>query len=408
MGGFFTTKETQSYSRFNGKPLSCFSCGLYQKVNSPKMQPFGNFKKGIMNIGEAPSQEDDEQGKQWQGQYAKEIGKVLRKFDIDLYDDCINLNAVNCRPVRKGKNRHPSAFEINCCRRIVMDYVQHYKPKLIFVYGEYALQSVIGHKWKKTIGSITKWRGWTIPDQDLQCWICPMLHPSHLKDSEHNQGIEKTWINDFENGLKMLNEPFLKYKEPEIIELTDLSVLDEIPNLSTIAFDYETTGLKPDRKGHRIVTASVAVSEDKVYVFEMPPKAKDRKPFVDLLRNKYIKKIAQNMKFEHTWSRVILKTTVRNWVWDTMLATHILDNRPGITSLEFQTYVNFGVADYSSAVSSYLQAPTSNDFNKVREYIKTPRNKQELLKYNALDSIFEYRLAIKQMKIFEEISDGNK
>ena len=57
--GFFTRKETESKTRPNGKTLSCTSCGLYKRVISPKMQPFGNFKKGIMNIGEAPGEIED-------------------------------------------------------------------------------------------------------------------------------------------------------------------------------------------------------------------------------------------------------------------------------------------------------------------------------------------------------------
>jgi hypothetical protein len=174
-----------------------------------------------------------------------------------------------------------------------------------------------------------------------------------------------------------------------------------------VAFDYETTGLKPHSKGHQIVCASVAISEDEVYTFEMPKKAANRKPFIDLLKNPYIGKVAQNMKFEDAWSIVKLKTRVRNWVWDTMQATHILDNRTGITGLKIQTYLQFGVSGYNTTVKKWLQAEdnkNANSLNKMVEYMKTPVGKKETLYYCALDSIFEYRLMMKQKQEIENLA----
>ena len=67
MQGFFTKQQTQSISRPDGKVHSCASCGLYQHVQSPRMVPFGNFKKRILNIGKAPDETDDEKGRPFQG-----------------------------------------------------------------------------------------------------------------------------------------------------------------------------------------------------------------------------------------------------------------------------------------------------------------------------------------------------
>jgi hypothetical protein len=110
------------------------------------------------------------------------------------------------------------------------------------------------------------------------------------------------------------------------------------------------------------------------------------------------------MKFEETWSYVRLGTRVKGWHWDSMLSAHELDNRTGITGLKFQVFVQFGVADYSSEIEKWLQAKDSknaNSINHVKDLIKTESGKMKLLKYNALDSIFEYRLATKQMKQYD-------
>jgi DNA polymerase len=406
MSGFFTKQETASEKRPKGKTLSCHSCGLFRDVLTPKMAAHGYGRKGIMIIGDRPRDTDDTAGIPFTGKYGRLLKATLSKFDIELYEDCISLNAINCRPKNSdGEDRPETPHEIDCCRRIVLAAIKQYKPKVIILLGVSALTSVVGHRWKGALDGIQKWRGFTIPDQDLQCWVCPTLHPSNVMKYEKNEGVQRIWEMDLQKFVKMTEVDFPKYKEPEIITLQDdLSVLETIPNLSTVAFDYETSGLKPHKKGHKIISASVAVSPDKVYVFVMPRKAEQRKPFVKLLKNVHIKKMAHNMKFEHNWSKVILKTTVKGWYWDSMLASHLLDNRQGVTNLKFQAYINFGIVDYSSSVDKYLKsAENANDFNKAGLLLENEKQKKELLKYNALDSIFEYRLALIQQEIVRNI-----
>lgn len=406
MSGFFSKQETVSEKRPNGKTLSCHSCGLYRHAQSPKMKPYGNFDKGIMVIGEALTEADDENGMPFMGKAGRLLKSALAVNDVVLYDDCVSLNAINCRP--KGKNnsdRKGTQHEIDCCRRIVLDAIKQYKPKVIIALGFDAMNSLIGNRWQGSMENMVKWRGWKIPDQDLGCWVCPTLSPDEVMKYEHNKGVKTVWEQDIKNAIEMVNVPFPVYKEPEIIILKDdLSVLSKIVPPSIVAIDYETTGLKPHSEGHRIVCASVAVSPDKVYVFKMPRKAAKRKPFVELLRNKGIRKMAHNMKFEHTWSKEILNTTVQNWYWDSMIAAHILDNRSGITGLKFQTYVNFGIVDYNSNVSKSLIADGSNDYNSIESFIESSvKNEYEMLKYNGLDSIYEYRLAMLQQQIINNI-----
>ena len=186
------------------------------------------------------------------------------------------------------------------------------------------------------------------------------------------------------------------YKEPTIHITDDLTFLEYLPN--EIAFDFETTGLKPNGEGHRIVCCSVAVSEDEVYVFLMPKTPKEREPWIKVLKNPEIKKIAQNCKFEFSWSQVRLDVEVQGFVHDTMLMSHILDNRQGITSLAFQVYVNFGNITFKDDTQEYLEADKKdgNAKNRILELLEIPGGTEKLLRRNALDSIFEFRLYKKQ------------
>jgi len=134
----------------------------------------------------------------------------------------------------------------------------------------------------------------------------------------------------------------------------------------------------------------------------LPKSRKGRKPFTDLLQRTTVGKIAQNMKFEDNWTNVRLHIPVNNWIWDTMLASHILDNRPRVTGLKFQTYVQFGIIDYDSEVNPYLlavDAKNANAINRIDELLKKPDGEKLLLKYCAMDSIFEYRLAMLQQPL---------
>jgi uracil-DNA glycosylase family 4 len=404
MTGFFTKRETESQARPNGKILSCVSCGKYKGSNTPKMKPYGEFGKGILIIGRNPERRDDQMGEPFQGQFGDSLKLALKDLSIDLFKDCLCTFACFCR----GKNdEQPTKYEVDCCRKDLFKVIKEYKPKVIILLGSSAAYSIIGHRWKHDFGStekakpISRWRGWTIPDQEFKCWICPTFSPQEVHNDK-KEVVSLIWKQDLKRAIQCLGRKFPEYKEPkiEVLDESDLSKLDEIED-GTIAFDYETSGLKPHREGHRIVCCSIAVSRNKVYVFMMPKRKKYQEPFLRLLANSDVKKMGHNCKYEDNWSNVILKQDIKGWYWDSMLAAHVLDNRPGITGLKFQTYVQFGIIDYSSEIEPYLQAKdgTANEFNRILKLVETTEGKQKLLKYNALDSIYEYRLAELQQKI---------
>jgi DNA polymerase I-like protein with 3'-5' exonuclease and polymerase domains len=212
--------------------------------------------------------------------------------------------------------------------------------------------------------------------------------------------MDTIWEQDIGRAMDKVYDPFPSYTdERERVEIIDdLSPLESINNLATeVSFDYETTGIKPHRKGHRIVAASVA-TEDKAYAFLMPKTRAEMKPFLDILTNPKIGKMAHNAQFEDLWTTVRLRKSVKPWLWDSMLASHIEKNRVGNNGLKFQTYVNFGVDDYSSEIVPYLKSTDSKDsnaLNRIHQLIERGRA-EDLLMYCGLDSVYEHMLAQKQ------------
>lgn len=413
--GFFTKQETQSTMRPDGKVYSCVSCGLYKgDLDHPKMQPTGKFKKKILNIGEFTTARDDKKGKPFQDKANSALYKIYAELGIDIEEDCLNVNAVMCHPYthKSGKRRIPTPYEMQCCRINILKVIQQYKPKLIVLFGKVALGSVVGFRWGSGLGEFKQWRGWVIPDQYYKCWVAPVFSANYVHEvGDAETAHELIWKQDIERALSHVDKPFLEYKEPKITVLKDgnLKKLNGIKHYTKCAFDYETTGLKPHSREHQLICCSVADSVDHVYVFmlvdkkQRPLKEKQLKPFKKFLMNKHIPKIAQHLKFEHGWSFHKLGVVVRGWYHDTMYWTHVNDNRSSITGLKFQAYVCFGIDDYSSDIKKYLQAKDANSINTLLQYVATKRGEKACLKYCAIDSILELRLAELQLEREKQI-----
>lgn len=415
--GFFNRQQTKSKSRPGGKRVSCATCGLYKFSLSPRMQAHGKGKKRILGVGEASGELEDRRGKQWQG----EVGQFLRTFlkdklGIDLFEDFRLINSCGCRPMENGKNREPTDMEINCCRPRVMKEIEEFQPDVIILFGGAAVKSVIGGRWKRNIGGIYKWRGWTIPDRDLNAWVCPVFHPSFVRrgySSEKAANEAATiWKQDLERALNKLEEPFPEFwderKDVQIIhdEEEAKKIIDHI-NLGTnnlLSFDYEVTGIKPHLPRHEILCMSLCVSPRENYVIPHPDKQNLVPKVRRLLANPYIGKTAHNIYFEDSWSEARIGANVRNWEWCSMNAAHVLDNRPKSKSLKFQTYVNFGICDYDSHINPYLETPDqekkkrgANGFNWIWKFIED-YGWDELMLYCGLDGNLGLRLTLLQME----------
>jgi hypothetical protein len=216
------------------------------------------------------------------------------------------------------------------------------------------LDSVIGNRWKKKIGDINTWRGFIIPDRNFNAFIAPIYDPKFVYTRKNEKLAEKIWIKDIANILQKIDKklPVLKQTEKCIQYINSDEEFDTflpiIEKSNTIAFDFETTSLKPYYSKQKIVCTSIAVSDTKVFVFMNTPYR--NKKFINILKKRKILKIAHNLQMEDKWCNIKLKTKVKGWLACTMNNTHILDNRSDITSLKFQVYINFGIADYDSLI----------------------------------------------------------
>ena len=407
MEGFFS-KETVASTQILDRLTGCAACGLYRQCSSPKMEASGEGRRSILIIAEAPGEMEDATGKHLigsPGQFLK--SKLWKNYGINVDRDCRKINACNCRP---PGSRAPSNDEISHCRPRVLSEIERFQPKMILLLGGAALESFLGNRWKgdEGLGGIVRWRGWTIPDRDVNAWVCPLFHPSYVQRSiKMDQKVaDVIFEQDLERAFEKLREPVPTYaREQSLVrrERNPRKIYEFLQNTidwgQPISIDYETTGLKPQALGHQIVTCSISTSGMDAFAFPLPNEGAVKKKLCDLLGSSLIPKRAHNIKFEDTWTKEILHTEVKNWEWDSMIAAHILDNRALITGLKFQTYVQFGLIDYDSHVKSFLKASKNevgNGFNRIHEI---PMD--DLLLYNGLDTIFEFRLSELQRRMIK-------
>lgn len=406
--GFFSKKDTTQKVRVESSSrLGCWSCGLHKTCLTPKMEPTGKGEKGILVVAEAPGEKEDRKGIQLVGPAGRTLRRVMQKYGVDLDRDCWKTNAVRCRP---PKNRTPEDTEILACRQHVLELIKEKKPKLIIALGTIAVKALTLERYggeDGKIGGITQWRGLQFPDREFGCWMVPMFHPSYvmrsLKEKVPHKEVETIFKQDMELAIRhTLETPFPHFvderngveilrEEDEIGKvLSDLDMNLEAP----LGFDYETTGLKPHRKGHKIHCVSFCWTEGQSIVFRMPKKSDNLVLLRKVLAQKRIPKMAHNMKFEDTWSKVRVKVTPQNWYWDSMLAAHVIDNRKAFVSLDFQTYLYAGVPDYSSKVKEFLKGTEKhgNAFNRIFE-----AEEDDIMLYCGLDTIYEHMIATQQM-----------
>lgn len=412
---FFTDqRQTQKFQR----PLSlipeCGLCGLHKGCLSPKMEVDGKGEKKILLIAEAPGAMEDRQGKPLVGDTGQYLERILTRCGIRMRRDCWMINSLSCRPSR---NAAPTKKQVSYCLPKVIKHIQDLNPETIILLGGASIKSALGWIWKEQVGKVGRWVGWEIPCQKLNCWIFPVYHPSHIWRSKDYRGrIDSLLEGLFEKCLRKAvsksGRPFTEvpdYKSEVQISYRPLQTTQYLHAMTQmprpIAFDFETDGLKPDGDdAPEIVTCAVS---NGLYTIAFPWEGEVVRKMKELLLAP-VPKIGANIKYEDRFIRRYLGIEVNNWIFDTMVAAHVLDNRSGVCGLKFQSFVRLGQAPYDTYISSYLRSETKGGYvrNRVRE---APL--ETLLTYNGMDALLTWKLAHVQaqdlsINLYEENSNG--
>jgi DNA polymerase len=367
---------------------ACGACGLFKGCEHPKMKPHGDGGKQVLIVGDFPGLVENELGRPFVDESGSFLKQTLRSFGITLERDALATNALICST--RGL-KAPEPNQIDYCHPNLVKTIQEFQPRVIITLGRSALTSVLTGVWDD-IKTLERWVGWRIPIKDY--WVCPTYHPSYLLRMK-NQLMDRQFSDHLEAAFAIDDEPpqlpdFTKkievlYDEEQIAE----SIFEMDNDGDWIAVDYESNCLKPEYPKAEIV--SCAISNGKRTI-SFPWVGGVIGKVGQFLASGNTRKIAQNLRFEERWTLKTFGYGVNGWEWDCMLATHCLDNRPGICSLKFQALVQMGVPAYNTEIAPLLES-YKGPYNRIREI-----EMGSLLFYGGMDSLLEWKLAMKQRK----------
>lgn len=390
MRGFFSSASVTKEKPAGRLPM-CGACKLHLDCKSPKLEPYGHGTE-VLLLGDHPSETDDRNGSPFCDEAGDFVHDVLSGLGVDMEADTVASNALICHRNRKGS---PTLQELSFCAPNLNALLRKRKPKVVITMGRAATMSMVRKSWQADIGELARWVGWQIPVGDY--WVCPTFDP-HVLVERNNRVMDRLFEQHVEAALdlRVFGPPPRLEDLSSRIELLydDKDVEDALADLESAgglqAFDYETNTLKPEWERSKIYSCAVSNGKRTVSYLWTPRARKATKAF---LRSKRVRKVAANMKFEERWTRHEFGVGVRGWEWDTMLATHCLDNRPGICSLKFQALVQFGIGTYNKHIEPYLKQSSDGPYNRIH---KIPVD--ELLLYGGYDALIEFMLAVKQRK----------
>lgn len=430
MGFFDVSQEMLLANKVKARkvtaPSGCSGCGL---DGSGKSSGFaGKGKDRVLILSDYPRQDED--------------NSAERVFSLELYDvlfdqagkrgiprrimDAAWVGYVFPCPVKEGKEpKNP-----RCCAERLERLIKELQPRVIIPLGITATKALI---WDRMAGRIKNTQpsdlfGKHIPDRKFNAWICPTYSPEFISWQKRDEcparylakhirsawALKDTPLPELPSDIKTTEDPETAAEwVKDVIYWAAVGALGAAPDGSIdVAIDYETTGLKPHRDGHRIVAASVAYRMDGKYHaigFKwdgFSPKLVDA--WYELTHHPRIGIVAHKGDFEACWTRFRAghgngrTEWPTNWSWDTCLAAHVIDNNQKV-GLKLHTYCELGVIGYDTKADKYISTLVdgeadkygTNAFNLLQAGVGVPWG--DLVYYCAEDSL--YTLAIRDRQV---------
>lgn len=121
--------------------FDCSLCGLCQGRTNIVL-PDGNYDNGIVFVGEAPGENEDQEGRPFVGRSGKILEGMMHDAGFSRSDVLIT-NTVKCRP---PKNRDPTQEEMAACRPFLESEL--YDAELVIGLGKSACRDLMGYEGK--------------------------------------------------------------------------------------------------------------------------------------------------------------------------------------------------------------------------------------------------------------------
>ncbi len=171
----------------------CKKCPLF---STRKNYVFGegSMDAEIMFIGEAPGEEEDNQGRPFVGKAGKKLTEMIKAMGFER-EDVFIANIVKCRP---PGNATPTPQIRRTCFPYLQKQIAIIKPKVLIALGNVAAQTLLDTK-----ETITRLRGKFGKYQGIP--VMPTYHPSYVIRN-YTVAVRKAVWEDLKKVLALLNE----------------------------------------------------------------------------------------------------------------------------------------------------------------------------------------------------------
>jgi len=117
----------------------CQECSL-GKTRNNFVFGVGDSNAELMLVGEAPGEEEDQEGEPFVGRSGKLLNKILAAIGKNRLEGVYITNVLKCRP---PNNRDPLSSEVDKCEPYLLKQVGMIKPKLILALGKVAARTLL-------------------------------------------------------------------------------------------------------------------------------------------------------------------------------------------------------------------------------------------------------------------------
>ena len=291
------------------------------------MRGDGNEKAKIWVIGEAPSSQDEKEGRAFSGGTGRTLDALLAKAGIQR-DGCYCTTILHTRPAKtavssyytdKARQVRTDEFRVGCER--IWRQIETFRPNIVLALGEEVLFGLTGNH------QILKWRGSVLNCEGIK--VLPTLHPLMvIRDPKFDPIVSMDMMRLAEEAKSPLLAE--NYKDSFSINPSFDEVMhkltQQLPRYDTIAFDIETI---PDLE--QIMCLGFAWSKEDAFCLPIFYGSKSWwtvdeevaiiKAVRELFKLPHIKWIAQNAQYDMTYLADKWDVHIDLWM-DTMIAFH--------------------------------------------------------------------------------------
>ena len=158
----------------------------------------GDLQSNLMIIGEAPGQEEDEQGIPFVGRAGQLLNKMLSAIKLERK----NVYITNVLPWRPPQNRTPTDQEILDFLPFLQKQIEIIKPKIIYLLGTTAAKAILSTP--LSLGKLRgKWYEYKSVNLDTPINVLVSYHPAFLLRSPN---YKKDAWSDLQMLEKKINE----------------------------------------------------------------------------------------------------------------------------------------------------------------------------------------------------------